>query len=71
MNDLSPTTRNVLAMAKDKDMPFILLKKNQGSTRADKVFAELLSISEEDLLVCKHEQGILLVRKSSTRQFLV
>lgn len=68
-DELSPTTRNVLALS--KDIPLILLKKNPGSVRADRVFKELLAISEKDLIVCENDQGIVLFRRSQARQFLV
>lgn len=66
---ISPTTSNILALA--EKTPFILLKKDPGSKRADKVFKELLATTQEDLLVCRHENGVVLIRKSSARQFIV
>ena len=66
---LSPTTRSVLSLV--AATPVISLKRDEGSTRADRVFRELLAMSDESLLVCEDGQGVVIVNKSFSRRFLV
>jgi len=65
----SPTTRSILSLV--ADTPVILLNRTEGSMRADRVFRELLAISDESLLVCEDGQGVVVLKRSAARKFSV
>jgi hypothetical protein len=66
---LSPTTRSILALV--PSTPVMLIKKDHGSKRADRVFDELLSLSGDELLVYECDEGIVVARRDGARSFYV
>ena len=66
---LSPTTRNILALV--PSTPVILVRKDPSSKRADRVFEELLSLSDDDLIVCESDEGVVVARRDGARSFYV
>lgn len=66
---LSPTTRNILALV--PSTPVILVSKDPSSKRADRVFEELLSLSDDDLIVCESDEGVVVMSREGVHRFLV
>ena len=67
--DLSPTTRTILALIKTH--PVLVIKRDSGSNRCERVFRELRAMSGEGFHVFENDDGISIVREGSTRSFLI
>jgi hypothetical protein len=67
--DLSPTTRTLLALIKTH--PVLVIKRDSGSNRCERVFKELRAMSGEGFQVFENENGISVVRDGATRSFLI
>lgn len=69
MNGLSATTKNILSIV--GDIPVMILKKDSGRNKSERVCSELKSLSGKDFQVFENDSGICIIAKGSGRTFLV